>query len=274
MKRSTVVGSMICAVLLSTAAWAAPKPAPISEIKVGWDDGGRGGVHGGASEFWTVRANGTATHSVSITTFEAMEEGNTQTPETSGTFDKNDFARLAAHLRWSHVFDLKVSPSKELSNQTYISARRGGKWQTITIPDDTPSAAAASAAWVTLTLARSITAQTDWRNPAGFSINTGLDGRFSDTLKDPTTGQENYFNPPVCAVLDTTGKRVGTLEQTSPSGYFRVVLPPGADKLARTVPTDATPPPGYAWRAPATAQVQAGRFTSIVISLEKTPATP
>ncbi len=266
---------------MNTAAWAAPKarpnplkPVPISEIKVGWDDGGRGGVHGGASEFWTVRANGTATHSVSVTTFEVMEAGNTLTPETSGTFDKDDFARLAAYLQLSRVLDLKVPPSKELSNQTFISVRRRGKWRTVTIPDDTTSPAASSAGWVTLNLVRSITAQTDWKNPAGHSINTGLDGTFNPTIKDPTTDKETYFNTPVYAVLNTSGKQVGTLERTSAGAYFRVVLPPGTYKLALTVPGQPSPPPGYAWRAPATVQVQAGRFTSIVISLERTPAIP
>lgn len=272
---------MICAVLLSTAAWAAPKanpkppkPAPISEIKVGWDDGGRGGVHGGAGESWTLRPNGTATHTVGVTPMETLEEGNIQTPETSGAFDKNDFARLAAHLQQSRVFALKVPPGDDMTGFTFITLARAGKSQTLTIPDDTLSKAATNAAWEALTLVRGITAQTDWKDPAGHSINTGLDGTFSQSLKDPATGQETYIPTPHYALRNASGKQVGAVEQTSSSAYFRVVLPPGAYTLSLAAPGDAPPPPGYEWRAPSTVQVQAGRFTPIVISLEKTPPTP
>ncbi len=284
--------------LMGTLAWSAPKtarhkgvkshaakpkevkPAAITEIRVSQDDGGHGGIHGGAGESWTLKSNGTVSHSVSVSHFQKMEMGDTQTPDASGTFERADFTRLVEYLASWRLLDLKIPAAEGESPALNISVVRGGKEKSIRIPDGTPSPAAASASWVVVTLVRAITAGTDWKNAAGHSINTGIDGSFVRETAGLTEDEAYAFETLAFSVRDATGKEVGTLQQTSPSAEFRLVLPPGTYRLVRPEPGaagDASDPPGakaYAWRAPATVKVEAGRYTTVTIRLEKLSGTP
>jgi hypothetical protein len=256
------------------------RPAGITVVEVYQDYGGFGGRHAGGGQGWTLRSNGTVNHTVTLTPAESQDAGVTHIPEVSGAFNKGDFAELLRYLQASRLLDLKAPPTRdEIGGSLRISVVRGGKRKSILIPDSAPPSAASAAGWVTLTLVRGITAETDWKDPAGNPVSTGLHGNFIRTAEGLTEKESYRLDTPVFLVRNAAGKEVGTLQMSSESGYFRLVLPPGAYQLALKSPggedPSRLPPKGYAWRAvPSTVQVRAGSMTPVTIGLEKTPAAP
>lgn len=277
-----------------TAGWSAPKgvrrkvvrpnvarSAVSSEIEVYHDGGGVGGRHAGSGQGWTLRPNGTVTRTVSLSPAEMDAAGNTYMSTVAGTFKPSDFAALMRYLQTSRLLDLTAPRLPDDGGGSLsVSLVRGGRRQSIVIPDAAPPSAAVAVGWVMLTLVRGITAETDWKNSAGNAINTGLCGSVIRTTAGLTSDSSYSFDTPLFSVLNAAGQAVGRLRVSSESGYFSLVLPPGAYQLVfkklDSAGTAAHPPtPGYAWRAmPATVQVQAGSFTPVTISLEKTPVAP
>lgn len=268
MKRNVILwGLAISLFVPARLSWcASPSRAAVSQIEVTEDDGGSGGSDRGGSRSWMLRADGTVQRTVEESFFDSMETGNDAPEVLSGTFQKDDFARLAERLRASGFFTLPPPPMAD--GEPFVSVRvlRGGHAHSVAIPVSVrPSSRADSVRWLALTLIRGITADTRWKK-AGRFVDTGLRGAYSSD----DAGQ-NALDPPDLSVLTPQGRQVAVFHRHGENLSFRLVLPPGVYRLALKNPSSA----GYAWRpVPETVQIEDGAFTDAQIVLEKRPATP
>jgi hypothetical protein len=228
------IGLLLCST--GTRAQAAKpratKAAAIYEISVYYDSGGGGGRNAGGGEGWTLRSNGTAEHTVSFTPAEMDYELGDNPTITKGTFNPNEFTELLKYLQYSKLLDLKVpkAPSEtSMEGRRSVSLVRGGKTKTLSIPDGAPESAATSAYWALSTLVRAITADTDWKNTVGLSVNTGVYGAFKSAA-GVTEEERDRFDTPSVVVRDNKGQQVGVLQQTTIGGNYRMLLPPAPTK--------------------------------------------
>lgn len=242
---------------------------PITEVSFYSQEGG-GGRWGGSGHGWTLRSNGTALQSLSPSI--ASAEGGGFTPESTGTFRKDGFPRLAAYIRNSGLLEATLPKVEDDgSGSLSLVVVRGGQRKRMQISKAARPSRAEAAFWVTRTLIEGMVADTDWKNAAGHSIDTGIGGYFSSKGTDG-----NYLNLPTFAILNSKSEEVGTASSNSESQSFEVVLPPGEYRLAAQPFKSGSPQSdGRNWSAsPATVVVLKGSFTPVAITMKATPTAP
>ncbi len=285
MKHITIACGLCTVMLLSNSAQSAPrhrgtmpraKPAatralPVTEVKI--SEQSATDIRGfGTVTTWTLHPNGTV---VREGNHAGRNMGDAGDPfREHGTFEASDFKPLVAYLNSSRLLELKAPQPKEMEGALSVSMVHGGKRRQLVIPDSASTSALSSGRWAALTLVRGITAATDWKNDAGFSVSTGVHVQFLQP--DDVLHADFHSNFPRFSVRDAKGKQVAEALVQSEDMGIRQPLPPGSYTIVPEAPDDAKPDAkGLIWRAsPEKFQIEPGAFTTITIALEKAPAAP
>lgn len=282
MKRIAIAGGLSILVLLGGSAWGAPrrgkakprskpavaKLAPITEFTVA--ENSSTDIRGfGVSTSWTLKSNGTVVKSGNHEGANMGDSG--QQFRENGTFYAGDFKLLVAHLASSKLLDLKPAKAEMMEGTTEFSIVRGGKRRTLYIPDSTPYAKV----WTTMKIVRGILADVEWKNDAGYPVNTGVNVNFTYPT-DEQAPDYPVHNMPTFSIRDEKGKEIVEAYGGGPNFGIHEPLPPGNYQIVPKRPAVHAPnAQGYAFRASQDKfRVNEGSYTYLTVEMQKVTTAP
>lgn len=319
MKQKMIVTTVALSFMLGATAWSAPKvvPPPLKaqlatpdEIRVenvngesGAEETGMASLHSGGGESWVLRANDTASHFVTQTTFDTMQ-GAVDVNDAVGLMTPGTFNQMLGYLTWTRLLDQKGSA--RAGGGLQVTLKRGGKSKSVLLPYGSPLEA--TAASTTLTLLDSFTRNVVWKTAAQFKAGTGLAViyQIDSPMDEKDTVAATAFPRPMFSVFNAAGKEVAVLRPNTDKeraaflsstpiynddwskdkdiGSF-LSLAPGTYRLVFKNLVNPAPSTGpkFAWRAigdvtddpnpkSQMATVTLGQFNVVVIRVEKQPS--